>query len=111
MCIEANDTNHALDNPLSLILQSFKRNIKTSMAIDDKNQDEKLRHDINRETAKLFSLSSGKINNYEYLAGKEILLSHQGRMIEQAYLLSFRKSFQKQIKQFKIKEKNKQMLL
>ena len=81
------------------------------MAIDDKIQDEKLRHDINRETAKLFSLSSGKIDNYEYLAGKEILLSHQGRMIEQAYLLSFRKSFQKQIKQFKIKEKNKQMLL
>ena len=57
MCIEANDTNHALDNPLSLILQSFKRNIKTSMAIDDKIQDEKLRHGINIETTKLFAYS------------------------------------------------------
>ena len=35
------------------------------MAIDDKIKDEKLQYDINRESAKMSALSSGKIDKYE----------------------------------------------
>ena len=37
------------------------------MAIDDKIIDEKLQYNINREAAKISALSSGKIDEYEYL--------------------------------------------
>ena len=53
------------------------------MTIDDKIRDEKLQYDIKREAAKISSLSSGKINTYEYLTGEEILPSSQRRVIEQ----------------------------
>ena len=49
--------------------ESFKKNIKTN-------------HD--REAAKISALSSGKIDKYEYLTGKEILPSDQIRIIEEA---------------------------
>ena len=42
------------------------------MAILDQIRDEKLQQEINREAAKISSLSSGKINKYEYLTGEEI---------------------------------------
>ena len=67
------------------------------MIIDDRINDKTLPHDINREVAKL---SSGKIDKYEYLTGKEILPSDQSRIIEQAkstYSL-LGKAFEKQIK-------------
>ena len=67
------------------------------MTIDDKINDKTLPHDINGEVAKL---SSGKIDKYEYLTGKEILPSDQSRIIEQAkstYSL-LGKAFEKQIK-------------
>ena len=70
------------------------------MAIDDKIRDEKLQYSINREVAKASALSSGKIDNYEYLTGEEIWPSDQSRTIEQAtftYSL-FSKAFEKQIK-------------
>ena len=35
------------------------------MIIDDKIRDEKLQYDINRETAKISVLSSGKVDKYE----------------------------------------------
>ena len=38
------------------------------------------------------ALSSGKIDKYEYLTGKEMLLFYQRRVIEQAKFF-FRKSF------------------
>ena len=65
------------------------------MAINDKIRDEKLQYDINREVAKISALSSGKIHNYEYLTGEDILPSNQQQIIEQAkiYLFSFVKSF------------------
>ena len=65
------------------------------MAINDKIRDEKLQYDINREVAKISALSSGKIHNYEYLTGEDILPSNQQQIIEQAkiYLFSFGKSF------------------
>ena len=46
------------------------------MPIGDEVRDEKLQYDINREAAKISALSSGKIDKYEYLTGKEILPSN-----------------------------------
>ena len=43
-----------------------------------------LQYYINREAVKISTLSSGKIDNYEYLTGKEILPSDQRRVMEQA---------------------------
>ena len=40
------------------------------MTIDDQNEDEKLQYDINREAGKISPLSSGKIDQYEYLTGE-----------------------------------------
>ena len=37
------------------------------MTINDQIKDEKLQYDINRETAKISALSSGKLHKYEYL--------------------------------------------
>ena len=53
------------------------------MTIDDKIRDKKLQYDINRETAKISALSSGKIDKYEYLTGEETLSSNLSRIIEQ----------------------------
>ena len=47
------------------------------MTINDQIRDEKLRYDMNRETAKISALSSGKIHNYEYLTGEDILPPNQ----------------------------------
>ena len=47
------------------------------MAIDDKIRDEKLPYDINWEAAKMSALSTRKIDKYEYLLGKAILLSNE----------------------------------
>ena len=52
------------------------------MAINDQIRDEKLQYDVYRKTAKMSALSSGKIDNYEYLTGKEILPSNQLQIIE-----------------------------
>ena len=54
------------------------------MTIDDKIRDEKLQYDINREAAKIWAWSSGKVDKYEYLIGEEILSSDQSRLMEQA---------------------------
>ena len=70
------------------------------MTIDDKIRDEKLQHNINREAAKILTLSSGKIEQYEYLTGNEMLPFGQSRMIEQTKLTypPLEKAFVKQIK-------------
>ena len=47
------------------------------MTINDQIRDEKLQYGINRETAKISALSSGKIHKYEYLTGEDILPSNQ----------------------------------
>ena len=77
------------------------------MAIDGNIIDEKIQCGINRDAAKISALSSGKINKYEYLAGKEILPSHQGRIIEQAKFTysPLVKAFEKQIKTMEEQEK------
>ena len=43
-----------------------------------------MQYDINREAAKISASSSGKIDEYEYVTGKEKLPSDQKRAIEQA---------------------------
>ena len=53
------------------------------MTNDGKIIDDKLQFNINRETAKISALSSGKIDKYEYLTLEEILSSDQSRVIEQ----------------------------
>ena len=55
------------------------------MTIDDKIRDEKLQYDINRKESKISALSSGKIDKYS----------------------PFGRVFVKQIKNLKIKKKNK----
>ena len=59
------------------------------MTTDDKIRDEKLQGNINREAAKISSLSSGKIDGYEYLTGEEILLPDESRLIQQAKFTYF----------------------
>ena len=54
------------------------------MTIEDQIKDEKLQCDIHREAAKISALSSGKIDEYEYLTGEEILPSNQQQIIQQA---------------------------
>ena len=70
------------------------------MTIDDKIRDEKLKYDINREVAKISGLSSGKIDQYEYLASEETLPSNQRQIIEQAKFTysPLEKAFEKQTK-------------
>ena len=53
------------------------------MTIEDQIRDGKVQHDINKEAAKTSSLSSDKIDGYEYLTGEAILPSNQQQIIEQ----------------------------
>ena len=68
------------------------------MTINDQIKDEKLPYDINREAAKVSALSSGKIDKYEYLTGKEVLSSNKKEIIEQGRFTYSRlgKAFEKQ---------------
>ena len=70
------------------------------MIIDDQIRDKKLQYDINREAAKIFALSSGKIRKNEYLTSEDILQSNQQQIIEQAKFTYSRlgKAFEKRIK-------------
>ena len=76
------------------------------MTTDNKNRDEKLEYNIDREAAKISVLSSEKIDKYEYLTGEEIISLNQRKKIGQAtftyYLLG--KAFEKQIKTRKKKK-------
>ena len=70
------------------------------MALDNKTTDEKLQYHINRESAKISALPSGKIDKHEHLTGEEILPSDQRRVIEQAKFTysSLGNAFEKQVK-------------
>ena len=73
------------------------------MTIDDQIRDEKLRYDINREAAKVSTLSLGKIDKYEYLAGEEMSPFNQKQIIQQARFTysPLGKVFEKQTKTIK----------
>ena len=81
------------------------------MIIDDQSRDEKLQYNINKEAAKISTLSSNKLGKFEYLISEEILPSNQGQITKQAKFTysPLGKAFEKQTnkKQLKIKEKNK----
>ena len=71
------------------------------MATHDRIKDEKLKYDIIREAAKISTLSSDKIDKYEYLTGNDILPSNQKQIIKQAkftYSPLGSKAFEKQTK-------------
>ena len=80
--------------------------------MDDQIKHENLQYDINREAAKVSSLSSGKIHIYEYLTGKDILISNHQQIIEQAKFTysPLGKAFDKQIKTIDDQGKNRLML-
>ena len=67
------------------------------MTINDQIRDEKLQYDINRKAAEISALSSGKIDKYEYLTGKDKLPSNQQEIIEQAKFTDYplAKAFEK----------------
>ena len=54
------------------------------MTINNKIKDEKLQNDISRVAAKIYALSLGKIDKYEYLADEEMLPPQQHRAIQVA---------------------------
>ena len=59
-----------------------------------------MKNNVNREAPKISALSSGKTDKYGYLAGEEIFLSDQSRIINQANVTysPLGKAFEKQIK-------------
>ena len=69
------------------------------MTINDEIRDEELKYGINKKAAGKTALSSGKIDKYDYLTGKEVLPSNQQEMLEQAKFSysTLWKSFEKQI--------------
>ena len=70
------------------------------MTIDDTVKDQKLQYNINRDEAKISTLSSGKIDKNKYLTGKEIFPSKQKQIIERAKCTysPLGKAFKKQTK-------------
>ena len=70
------------------------------MTINDQIRDKKLQYDIDREAAKISTLSSGKIHKYEYLTGEDILPSNQQQIIDKVKFTysPLGKAFEKQIK-------------
>ena len=94
------NTTFASDNPSHFRENLLKRMQQLIMTVDDKIRDEELQYDIDREEAKISSLSSAKIDKYEYLTDEEILPPNQMKIIEQAqFACSFlEKTFEKQTK-------------
>ena len=74
------------------------------MIFDEKIRDEKLQNYINSETAKISTLSSGKLDKFDYFTDEEILPSNQRQIIEQDKFLLQEKLLKKKQKQLKIKE-------
>ena len=66
------------------------------MTIDNNIRDKKLQYKIAEQAAKILTLSSGKVDQQDYLTREEILPSDQSR-----------KLFKNKYKQLKIKQKNK----
>ena len=82
------------------------------MTIVDKFRDKNLQFNINSEAANILALSSGKIDQQEYLACEKILPCGQSKIIEQAKSTNSQlvKTFEIQIKAIENKEKAKLQL-
>ena len=66
------------------------------MTTEDKIRDKDIQYDIIREAAKISSLSSGKIDKYKYLIGKEILPSYRSQILQQAkFIILLQEKLQK----------------
>ena len=55
--------------------------------LDDKSKANKAQYDLDREAAKTSALSSGELENYEYLTGKD--LGYKPDVIQKAKLSSW----------------------
>ena len=66
------------------------------MTIDNNIRDKKLQYKIVKQAVKILALSSGKVDQQDYLTSEEILPLDQSR-----------KLFKDKYKQLKIKQKNK----
>ena len=79
------------------------------MTIEDKGKDGKMKNSINRETAKISALSSGKIHKCEYPTGEELLPSDKSGIIQEATFTYFPlgKVFKNKQNQLKSKAKRK----
>ena len=71
------DTTLLSDNPLRFRNNLLKQINNKIMTINDQIRVEKLFFDIHRKAVDISTLSSGKIDKYEYLTGEEILPSTQ----------------------------------
>ena len=88
-CFLEVDTTLASDNH-----SRFRKNLleiteKLIMAIDDNIREEKLQDDVNRAAAKKSALLPGKIDQFKYLAGEEIVQHDEGRVINKLSLHIF----------------------
>ena len=66
------------------------------MTIDDKIRDQRLKYNINKETAKISALSCGKIDQYEYLNNKRHV-SEQAKFSYSPLGKAFGKQTEKQV--------------
>ena len=99
------DSAVASDNPLSFRQSLLERMWKPIITIDDKIRNEKLQYNINRDTAKISAIPSGKINKYQYLTGEETWPSSRSQITKKAKFTysSLRKALEN-------KQRNKSML-
>ena len=100
-CFLVIDTTLPSDNFLCLTKNLLKIMLKKLILKTDVGiKYGKLQYHINREAVKISALSSGKIDNYEYLTNEKILPSDQSRILEQAKFTSspLGKAFGKQRK-------------
>ena len=77
------------------------------MTINDQIWDGKLQYDIIRKATVISALSLGKIDQYEYLTGKEILPSNQQQIIIKFTNSPWRRTFEKQTETIEDQGKNK----
>ena len=64
-----NDTTLPSNNPSHILKMTISEKIKTTNNQIEKN---KARYDLERQTAKISSLSSGNVSKYEFLIDKDV---------------------------------------
>ena len=78
-----NETILTSNKSFRLKKNNNKNGIKIIMAIDERIASEKISYDFNRTIAKIFPLSFGQLDKFEYLRGFDILPLEQNRIIKQ----------------------------
>ena len=64
-------------------------------AIDNKIKQNKAQYNLDRQIAKIFTLSSGNVNEYEFLTDQDVLSENKSCCNQNVWMLSVRKSFWK----------------